>query len=49
MIKDVIKLLMMNEYYGISKNVDIAKGIYKIPTSFSDARKQVKRIVKSKR
>jgi hypothetical protein len=49
MIKDVINLLMMNEYYGISKNVDIAKGIYKIPTSFSDAGKQLKRIVKSKR
>jgi hypothetical protein len=49
MIKDVINLLMMSEYYGISKNIDIAKGMYSIPTSFSEAGKQIKRIVKSKR
>jgi hypothetical protein len=49
MIKDVINLLMLSEYYSISKNVDIAKGIWSIPNSFSDAKKQVKRIIKSKR
>lgn len=49
MIKDIINLLMMSEHYGISKNIDLAKGMYSMPNSFSDAYKQVKRIIKSKR
>ena len=49
MIKDIIDLLQHNEYYGISKNIDIAKGYYSIPTSFNGAKKQIIRIWKSKK
>jgi hypothetical protein len=37
------------DFYGVSNNVDIAKGINGIPTSFGDAKKQIKRIWKSKK
>lgn len=36
MIKDIINLLQISEYYGVSKRVDIAKGINSIPHSFSE-------------
>jgi hypothetical protein len=48
MIKDIINLLTMSEYYGVSKKIDIAKGMYKVPSSFKEAGKQLKRIYKSK-
>jgi len=44
MIKNVIDLLAMNEYYGISRVVDTAKGKYKIPYTWGEVRKQLKRI-----
>jgi hypothetical protein len=44
MIKDIIDLLAMNEYYGVSRNIDTAKGKYKIPYSWKEARKQLKLI-----
>jgi hypothetical protein len=44
MIKNVIDLLVMSEYYGTSRSIDIAKGKYKIPYSWKEARKQLKRI-----
>ena len=49
MIKDTINLLQLSEYYGVSKRVDIAKGIHSFPYSFGEAWKQIKRIIKSKR
>lgn len=49
MIKDTINLLQISEFYGISKKVDIAKGMYSLPYSFREAWKQIKRIIKSKR
>jgi hypothetical protein len=44
MIKSIIDLLAMKEFYGISREVDIAKGKYKIPYSFKEAKQQIKRI-----
>jgi hypothetical protein len=49
MVKNIIDLLNTNEFYGVSKNIDIAKGINSIPVSFGDAKKQIKRIWKSKK
>lgn len=49
MVKNIIDLLNTMDFYGVSKKVDIAKGINHIPTSFDDAGKQIKRIWKSKK
>ena len=40
MITNIIDLLNTMDFYGVSKNIDIAKGINSIPTSFGDAKKQ---------
>ena len=44
MIKTLIDLLNVDEFYGISKNVDIAKGLYKKPTTFKETKELIKRI-----
>lgn len=44
MIKNIIDLLTVSEYYGVSRKVDIAKGKYSIPYSWRTALKQIKRI-----
>lgn len=49
MISGLIDLLQLHDYYGVSKNIDIAKGLYSIPKTFSDGKKQLKRAWKSKR
>jgi hypothetical protein len=49
MIAKLIDLLILDDFYGVSKRMDIAKGMYQIPYSFKSAGKQIKRIVKSKR
>ena len=38
MIKSIIDLLAMEDYYGISKNIDIAKGINKRPNNWKDVK-----------
>lgn len=42
MIKNIIDLLVVRDYYGVSKNVDFAKGSKKIPYTW----KQVKQLIK---
>lgn len=49
MIANIINLLVLNDYFGVSKKIDTAKGMYEIPTSFGGAKKQIKRIIKSKK
>jgi hypothetical protein len=48
MIKNIIDLLIMDEYYGVSKNIDIAKGIHSIPKSYKEIIVLWKRQWKSK-
>jgi len=48
-MKELIDLLNSNEFYGVSKRVDIAKGLYKIPYSWKQLWKTIKRVLKSKR
>jgi hypothetical protein len=49
MIKNILDLLQTDTFYGVSTNIDIAKGYYAIPKSFSDGKKQLKRVIKSKK
>ena len=49
MIKSVIDLLQVEDLYGVSKDIDIAKGMYKYPTTFSEAKGLLKRIWKHKK
>ncbi len=49
MIKHILDILKLDDFYGKSEFIDIAKGKYKIPTSVSEAYKQGKRELKSKR
>lgn len=42
MIRSILELLELNEYLGVSKNIDIAKGINKLPLSFKDGWNQHK-------
>lgn len=44
MIKQILELLAMDNWYGISEEVDIAKGKYKACSNLSDAKEQIKRI-----
>lgn len=49
MIKIILELLAMDNWYGVSENVDIAKGKYKACNNLSDAKEQIKRIYYGKR
>ena len=49
MIKVVIDLLSISDFYGESKDIDIAKGKYKYPQTINEAKQLLKRIWKSKR
>jgi hypothetical protein len=48
MIKTVIDLLNLDDFYGISDDIDIAKGKYKYPQTIKEATQLLKRIWKSK-
>lgn len=43
MIDLILQMLTLDEFYGKSKNIDIAKGLYKQPDSVKEGLKQVKR------
>jgi hypothetical protein len=47
-MKEIINLLIINEYYGVSKNMDTAKGLYQIAYTWKELGRKVKRIIKSK-
>jgi hypothetical protein len=44
MIKNIIDLLAMDDYYGQTRVIDTAKGKYKIPYTWGEVKKQLKRI-----
>ena len=39
----IIKLLNIDEFYGISENIEIAKGKYKLSETVKEGIKQIKR------
>lgn len=43
MINNIIELLNTSKFYGVSENIDIAKGKYEIPSTWSDTFKNIKR------
>lgn len=43
MIRLIIELLSMNDFQGVSDNIEIAKGRHKLYTNFKDIAKQAKR------
>lgn len=48
MIGKIIELLNTDDFYGKSRAIDIAKGMYEIPYTYGGAWKQIKRIYKSR-
>jgi hypothetical protein len=47
MLKNIILLLQMQEHYGVSENIEIAKGKYEKPKTFKKGFKQIKRFIKN--
>ncbi len=48
MIKHLIDMLQLSDWYGVSHNVDVAKGLYEGCSNWSDVVEQVKRVKESK-
>lgn len=46
MLDNILYILNLDDFYGVSENIDIAKGKYKLPQSFKKAWKQRKRTAK---
>jgi|TARA_R110000803_G_scaffold97686_1_gene165789 hypothetical protein len=46
MIDLILKMLDINKMHGVSKNIDIAKGSNKIPTTLREGFNQFKRSLK---
>ena len=43
MIKQILELLNASDWYGVSENIDSAKGKYKGVSNLTEAKEQVKR------
>jgi hypothetical protein len=43
MIKEILNLLMLDNHYGQSETIEIAKGKFKKPSNISEAINQIKR------
>lgn len=43
MVELILKMLDVDDFYNQSETIDIAKGKYKLMTSFKEAWKQLKR------
>ena len=48
MLKNILDLLKIDDFYGKSDFIDIAKGKYAIPSTIKEAYKQGKRKLKEK-
>jgi hypothetical protein len=46
MIDLILKMLDINKMHGVSKNIDIAKGVNKLPMTFKEGWNQRKRVKK---
>lgn len=43
MIKLIIETLKTDNFYGVSYNIDVAKGRYKSPTTLKEMKESIKR------
>lgn len=48
MIKQIVDLLAISDWYGVSHNIDIAKGMYRGCHNWDDVKNQVERARQSK-
>lgn len=46
MLKNIIQLLQLNDHYGVSENIEIAKGKNELTKSFKQGYRQIKRQLK---
>jgi len=46
MIKNIIDLLQKDKYYNVSERVEIAKGKYKLPSTWKESWNKIKRHAK---
>lgn len=46
MLKNILQLLQLHEHYGVSENIEIAKGKYELPTTFKKGKNQIIRLIK---
>jgi len=49
MIKNIIAMLTIDNFYGVSENIDIAKGKYAYTTSFRKMTRQERRKLKARK
>tara|TARA_R110000868_G_scaffold158351_1_gene386416 strand:- start:1494 stop:1643 length:150 start_codon:yes stop_codon:yes gene_type:complete len=49
MIKLILEMLQLDEHYGQSETIEIAKGKYELPTTWKQTFKQIKREWKTKK
>lgn len=47
-MKGLLDLLHSDDFIGVSKNIDIAKGRYELITNWHDAKQKIKRIWQKK-
>tara|TARA_R110002012_G_scaffold307659_1_gene513298 strand:- start:587 stop:739 length:153 start_codon:yes stop_codon:yes gene_type:complete len=43
MIDNLVQLLNDHKYYGATENIEIAKGLYKLPQTIKEKSEQIKR------
>ena len=43
MLKNILQLLQLHEHYGVSENIEIAKGKNELPKTFKKTFNQIKR------
>tara|TARA_B100001093_G_scaffold505061_1_gene561776 strand:+ start:5227 stop:5367 length:141 start_codon:yes stop_codon:yes gene_type:complete len=46
MLKNILDLLKLDDYYGVSPYIDIAKGKYEAPSNLKEAYNKIKRFNK---
>ena len=44
MIKQILELLAIDNWYGVSENIDIAKGKYELPRTWKSVKNMFKRM-----
>ena len=49
MIKTALELLGLNDWFGVSKNIEVAKGKFEMKTTFKQGFKQIKRDIEWQR
>jgi hypothetical protein len=49
MLKNIIELLQLTEHYGVSENIEIAKGKNELPKTMKKSYNQLKRLIRNGR